>query len=137
MFRVLEQETKDSLTLEVLGKDLNGLFTNAAKGIEALIVDPLSVKKEMVRKFNTQADDINELLFKFLSDLISLKDTYQLVFGSFQIEVSEGERSLFGSAKGEVIDRKRHKLKVNIKGLKRQPLVVKQEGNLWKARVVL
>lgn len=136
-FRVLEGAAAGDLAFEASGKDLSGLFTNAAKGLERLMIDPASVKKVVARKVNIQAENTNELLYKFLSDLVFFRDTYQLVFTSFKVKVGNDGRSLSGLLQGEIIDKKRHKLIRNIKAVAKRHFDVAKRSGVWTAKAVL
>jgi SHS2 domain-containing protein len=136
-YRIVPTADKKEVVLEITGKDPSALFLNAAKTLENLIVAKKVIKRVQIRNINLQAKDISELLFRFLSDLIFLKDTYQLIFSDFEITVGRELSSLSGKLKGEQIELKRHDIKTNIRGISRKRYAVKKIAGQWVATVTL
>lgn len=103
--------------------------------MEGLMVDIGQVRKVQTRNINLQAQDLNELLYKFLSDLIYLRDTYQLLFSGFELIVNAEVVSLSGRLKGEQMERGRHKTKADFKAaLLRRPTIVRTARG-WEVEI--
>ena len=88
--------------IRVAAKDLKGLFVNAAYAMFNIIVEqskpPRSAeKKEM--KINLQGQSREDLLVRWLSELLSLSDSRDLFFTDFKIS-ELAETLLKGSAVG-------------------------------------
>lgn len=76
--------------LEIAGESLDDLFATAAHALAALMVDPASVRPRVRRVVTLTAPSIDLLLFDWLSELIALKDSEQLVFTRVDLHVSPG-----------------------------------------------
>ena len=69
--------------VEAFGENLEELFTNAALATTETMVDLPTLTKEEDHHIILESDDLEELLYDFLSELIFLKDTEQLLFKDF------------------------------------------------------
>ena len=111
--------------IRAYGRSLDELFANAAEGMFSLIADLAAVKPVGEIEVRLTADDIPTLFLRWLSELLYLHETQRFLFSSFDVRV-EGT-SLRGHARGEVIDKKRHELKLVIKAVTRHRLTVDPE----------
>ena len=137
-FRVVsDRAKKGEVSLEINGQDLDQLFANSAKAVEQTLVAPQEIKKAQIRNVNLQAKNIPELLFQFLSDIVFLKETYQLLFSQYEISVNQKAVSLAGKLKGEQFDPKRHRLRMAVIGIKKGGFVLKKVGDFWRAEMTL
>jgi SHS2 domain-containing protein len=115
-------------------------FEGAAQALFAL----LSGGEEPVRavieeRVEVEAANREELLVAFLNELISLSDTRRLVFGRFEIEMSDASTPVRLKARvhGEPFDPQRHELTVVPKGATFTALRVAREGDRWVAQCVV
>ncbi len=108
--------------IRAYGATLNELFANAAEGMFSLIADLDGVKPVGEVRVRLDAQDVATLLVRWLSELLYLHETQQVLFSSFDAEVRGS--SLDGRARGEAIDRKRHELKLAIKAVTRHGLTI-------------
>ena len=93
-------------------------------------------KKTLITGENKNLD---YLLFDFLEDLLVYKDSEQLLFSKFEVDVQEkdGVYSLSCNAYGEKLNPKKHEQKVDVKAITMHLFEVKKEGKLWKAQVLI
>jgi len=120
--RYEEIEHTADVGIRAYGRSLNELFANAAEGIFSLIADLSSVKAVGEVEVRLTAEDIPTLLLKWLSELLYIHETQNLLFCKFDVDVKG--TSLQGRAWGEAIDKKRHELKLVIKAVTRHRLAV-------------
>lgn len=132
---VKKHELANSFT--VSDKDLSKLFSRCGKELEKILLDIRPVKRSQTRNINLQEKTVSELFFRFLSELISLKDTYQLVFSEINVDVTEESASLSGSLKGERFDKTRHTERLRNKLLNQKNCQLLKIGTIWKAEVSL
>lgn len=120
--RYEEIEHTADVGIRAYGRSLNELFANAAEGMFSLIADLSSVKAVGEVEVRLTAEDIPTLLLKWLSELLYIHETQNLLFCKFDVDVKG--TSLQGRARGEAIDKKRHELKLVIKAVTRHRLAV-------------
>lgn len=125
------------LVLEVKADEVPELFVKAGKLLEREMVELKGVRRSQTRKINLQAKDLKELLYKFLSDLIYLKETYGLVFSGFSVVYNAGVVSMSGQLAGERVERGRHKLKRSVKSVSQEGFRVEREARGWRATIPL
>lgn len=116
------------------GPDAAGAFANAARGMFSLMVDLPTVRTTEERTVSVTAPDQEALLVAWLSELLYLFDTENLLFARFHV-LSMDETSLQASACGEPVDERRHEIKTGIKAVSFHMLEIARE-NGTRARVV-
>ena len=131
-FEVLEHTADAGLTAR--GATLSETFEQAARGMYALMVDLDSVRETEVRYVETGADSPEDLLVRWLLDLLFLTETERMLFHRFEVEIADG--ALRAKAHGEPIDEERHALGVAIKAVTRHLLEVAPEDGGFRARVL-
>jgi SHS2 domain-containing protein len=82
-----------------------------------------------------------ELLVRWLSELLYLRDTQDLLFSRFDLKIVEpagpdGEASLTAVAWGETFDPSRHAAKTGIKAVTYHQVEARREREGWRARVI-
>lgn len=123
--------------IRIKGNSLDDLFLKAA---EALIDIAFSVKKSIIPAIGVplaiDADCIEQLLVRWLQEILYIYETRRLVLSQFWIDEID-ERHLVGSAKGAKFDETRHLQKLDIKAVTYHQIEVKkdEEGN-WYAKVI-
>ncbi|MFA6462320.1 MAG: archease [Candidatus Woesearchaeota archaeon] len=125
------------------------LFNQCGLAVEETMIElkrVLPKRKVLIKRKNK---NIEYLLFDFLGDLIILKDSRQLLFSKFEIEIKEKikknkeskieekEYQLICRAYGEKLDVKKHEPKVDIKAITMHMFEVKQTKNGWFAEVLV
>ena len=131
-FRLLDH-TAD-VGLEAHGADLAELFTNAARGMFSIVASLESVQPSRQFPLKLTADNLEDLLVDWLSELLYLFSTQQVLFSQFIItEIDESH--LQATAVGEPIDLSRHELFTEIKAVTYHGLKVAESNQMWTARV--
>lgn len=104
-FRLVEH-TAD-VGVEAWGDDLAEAFAEAARGMTSVMVDLDAVEERERRRVAVSADDREDLLVRWLNELVFLFDTERLVFRRFEVQrLTDGE--LVADAWGERLDPARH-----------------------------
>ena len=132
-FRILDH-TAD-VGLEAHGSDLPQLFANAARGMFSIISDLDSIQPTRQIPVSVSADGLEDLLVAWLSELLYLFNTRQMLFGRFDISEMD-DHHLKATAFGEPIDLARHDLLAEIKAVTYHGLDVSRTGQLWTATVL-
>ncbi len=137
-YRFLEGIAVADLAFEATGKDLNDLFTNAAMAMLVSQVDVKTVAPKVTKKIVLENEDVGQLLFDFLNEIIYLKDAEQLVFKDVKVAiVKNAVYKLSASFRGETIDPKKHKLGNDLKAVTMHKFKVEQTKTGWKCQVVV
>ena len=125
------------VAFEASSNTVSGLFESCAEALTEIMVDPRTVKPRVTRVFEISADTLDRLLYDFLTELIVVKDVDSLLFSKYLVRVDPVGNSLKATAKGEEIDRGRHKLRNDAKAVTMHMFGVTRAGRSWKATVVL
>ena len=136
-FRFLPDVALADVAFEAEADSVDGLFEACASAVTDIMVDPTTLRTGTSREFSLRSPDLDRLLYDFLTELIVAKDVDSLLFGKFEVSVSEDGTSLSAVAKGEAIDRSRHRLRNDVKAVTMHLFGVKHEGGAWKTTVVL
>ena len=137
-YKFLDDVSIADIAFEAKNKDLNKLFEDCALATFDSMVDLKTVKPKTKKEIKLKADNVEELLFKFLEDLVFLKDSDYILFNKFKVKINGNEKfELKASLSGEKIYIKKHKLKVDVKAITMYMFKVEKIKNGWKAFVVL
>jgi SHS2 domain-containing protein len=124
------------LGLRIRAPDLDTLFAEAAQALFAAIVEDLStIQPRQCLDVRLTADDREYLLFDWLKELLYRFDSEHLLFGRFEVHVSD--TGLTGSAWGEPLDPSRHILSHEVKAITYHGLRVEQTADGWLAEVIV
>jgi SHS2 domain-containing protein len=110
-------------------------FANMALGVYSLLTDPNLVEEREHREITIEAPDDARLLERWLIELLFLTETERLVFRRFDVTIAG--MKLHATAYGEALDRARHELKGDIKGVTRHMTAVERVDDGYRARVLV
>jgi SHS2 domain-containing protein len=137
-YRYLEDVATADAAFEVEGKTLEELFRDAAVATFEVMVDTGTVKPEVTRKIELENEDVGDLFFDWLSELVYLKDAESLIFCRFDVNIRKNNAyELKATASGEPINQREHSLRSDVKAVTYHMFEVKKTGENWTARVVL
>lgn len=83
----LMQHTAD-MGIIAQGADLSAAFAFSASGLFSLITDTSTLQQDKAVSLAFSSDSYENLLVKWLNELIYIFDTHQMVFGRFEVAVS-------------------------------------------------
>ena len=136
-FRFLPDVALADVAFEAESDSLDGLYETCALAVSDIMVDPKTLRTTSERSLSIRSESLDRLLYDFMTELIVIKDVDSLIFGEFEVRVSPEGTSLEAVAKGEEIDRERHRLRNDVKAVTMHLFGVKHEGQTWKTTVVL
>ena len=136
-YRFLPDVALADIAFEAESDSVNGLFETCALAITDIMVDPKTLRATTERRLSLTSENLDRLLYDFMTELIFMKDVDSLLFGDFEVSVSEEGTSLAALARGEQIDRVRHRLRNDVKAVTMHLFGVKHEGKSWRTTVVL
>ena len=125
----------------VWGKSCKDIFENAALGMVCLLIDIHTVLCKEEKKIKIEAEDEEELLLKWLREILFLIEQNGMVFSEFHIKKDNfayknlHKYVFYCSLGGEKIDPERHNICREIKAVTRHGLYIKRKMGLWEARI--
>ena len=121
----------------VRGTTLPRLFENAARAMFDLICDRRTVRPRRATRVAVTGGSLEDLLVRWLSELLFRLETEGMLFTSFAVE--RVDRTLLrarGVARGEPIDRTRHRPKREIKAVTYHQIRLVRGRGSWRVRIV-
>ena len=107
------------------GRDLEECFGNAAYAMFDQIVDAERIDDVLERTVEISAEDDEERLYSFLSELLFVMDTESVVFNSFKVTFDGDKVTCI--CEGEPLDVKKHHAKAEIKAVTYHMLSVRRD----------
>jgi len=98
------------------GDTLDEAFAAAARAMFDLITSGAEIRTLDEHQIEVESIDLEGLLVTFLSDLIVLHETENMVYDEFRVTL-DGERKLSAFCRGEKFDPKRHGGGTAVKGV--------------------
>lgn len=124
------------LGLRIRATDLDTLFIEAAQCLFSAIVENLdAVEPKQTIEITLEGDEREYLLFDWLNELLYRCDTEHLLFSQFEVKVTP--TGLAATARGEPLDRDRHRLTHEVKAITYHGLKVEQTKDGWLAEVIV
>ena len=136
--KFLEGLTRADIAFEAKGNTLKELFESSANALFEIMVNPKKVKKKIKKEFKIEKNNLEELLYSFLDEVIFLKDSKSLVFNSCKVGIKEGKKlSLKAALFGDKIDYKKQELRVDPKAVTMHKFKVEKRNNKYVAQVII
>ena len=106
------------------------------RGFYSLIIDNIdAIKLRDERSFSLSSGSLEMLYLNWLNELLFCFETELLVLTDFEIHLSD--HHLTGTARGEVLDIRRHQTHFNVKAITYHQLQVSRTHQGWLAEVIL
>jgi len=112
--------------LKANGRSLSEAFAHAAKGMFDIITDSSKIEGKKDYQIDLSADDLEQLLVDWLSELLFLQGSENIVFGDFQLFLDEKQCRLSATVSGEEFDTDKHSIGMEIKAVTYHMLEVHQ-----------
>ena len=129
-------EHTSDVKVEIYGRDLAGLFTNAGICLFDLILDRGEVRETAAVPVSLEAAALPELFLDWLRELLFLFSTRSLAIGRVEIG-SIGPTRVSATAFGEEFDAERHGLKIEVKTPTYHEYRIEKTANGYRATVIL
>lgn len=137
MFELFEH--KADVGVRGIGGTIEEAFGECARAMFSVMVELESVEARESAGVKVKARDERELLLEFLNELLYESSAREMVFSEFEVKIKKGEKELElkGTARGERIDQKKHKLKTEVKGASYSGLNVREENGKIVAQCIV
>jgi SHS2 domain-containing protein len=113
--------------IKAYGKTLSEAFENIAKGMFDIITDKSEIESVGQYEIKLDAPELEQLLVDWLSELLFLNASQNLVFGFFKVEIDEKKKNLKAQVFGEKYNISKHKIGTEIKAVTYHMLEVKNK----------
>ena len=121
----------------VRGATLPRLFENAALALSDLMCDRRGVRPRRRVRLAVTGSGLDDLLVRWLSELLYRHETEGWLFSSFKIEKVDRFRfRARGVARGEPIDRSRHRRLREVKAVTYHQMRIVRGRGAWRVRIV-
>lgn len=119
------------------GRTPEEMLENAALALFQSMVDLSTVRSERTWVVDLDAPDLDQLAYRWLSELIFLFETESSIFSRFRVSLKRNEEwRLKGEVGGEGIDLGRHAFENEVKAITLHEFQVRRNG-LWCVQAVL
>lgn len=118
------------------GESLQEAFEEAAQGLMAIILDPAEVRPQTALPVSITAADYEQLLVRWLSEILYLYDGRRFSCTEFSIH-ELGPTWLVATVRGEDIDTARHHPRLDVKAVTYHQLEVREGRGRAHVRVFL
>ena len=115
------------IAVKAYGDTLENSFENAAKAMFDIITDSSEVENTGQYDIKLKADDLEQLLVDWLSELLYLHSANNLVFGFFKVELDKKNNELTGRVFGEKLNMSKHKIGSEIKAVTYHMLEIRKK----------
>lgn len=137
-YKILEKIATADIAFEAYGKNLNELFENAAFAIFEISANVKKINSKIKKIIKLENENVEDLLFDFLSEIIFLKDKDYMIFNKSKIKINKNEKyKLNAEIFGEKISHKKHELKLDIKAITLHMFKIEKTKEGFKALVVV
>lgn len=131
-FRILEHPS--DLGIEATGRSLREVFEYAALGLVSIIADPATIDPAEQRFVRLEGSDHENLLVKWLSEILYLYDGQQFLTSDVEITRLTAQE-LAAAVTGEPVDARKHTLKMDVKAITYHQLKVDEREDCCLVRV--
>jgi SHS2 domain-containing protein len=137
-YRFLEDVAIADAAFCAEAESLEELFALCAQAAFEVMADTKTIEPSSKEQVELAGENLDELLFDWLAELIYLKDKKSMLFSRFDIDIRKTNGyTLKASIWGEPADQKKHRVRVDVKAVTYHLLEVKKKDDKWTARVIL
>lgn len=115
------------------------MFENSAAALFEIMADTKKISKKKRIKVRLKAQSLEELLYKWLCELVFLKDAKRMVFGSFKAKIKKQKNYLLNAnIFGEKINYEKNKqtFRTDVKAITKHMFSLEKKKGKFTARVV-
>ena len=133
-FRILEHPA--DVGIEAHAGSLGAVFEECAKALVSIIMDATTLRDTHVKTVSVSAADRDQLLVKWLEEILYLYDGQGFVLKDPVVNEITGS-GLNATLKGDMIDSDRHTMRLDVKAITYHQLSIRESNNGFIAKVFL
>ncbi|MDD4650997.1 MAG: archease [Methanothrix sp.] len=121
------------------GKTAEEMLSNAAAALFNCMVRPETIAVKETWRVELQAEDLEDLAYQWLSEIVFLFETESSVFSTFSVRLEQNATALCrlqAEIGGERIDLLRHAFANEVKAITRHKFGIKK-NDVWCIQVIL
>jgi len=122
---------------EAYGISLRDLFRNAALAACNAMYETKKVEAKKTLQIELRAESKEQLLHKFLEEILFRIDTERMLFRDFNLVIDEKLNSLRGEIAGEEINAEKHTVKALVKAITWHQFELQKTPSGWKCTVII
>ena len=132
------EHTADILIV-AYGKNIEELFENAALAVFEIMTDTSKVEHIIRKDIKSTGIDLENLLYRWIEDLLYYFDSEGLIFGKFKVYriYKDNEYVLEASVWGEEFNPKKHESRTLVKAVTYAQMSINKINDIWKATFVV
>ncbi len=122
------------------GNTLEEAFESAAFAMFNVMIDTSTVDEDIFYEMRLSADDLEGLLFNWLSEILFVFEVEDLVFADFtveQLEEKDGLWNLVARVAGEEVDLPRHKFGTEVKAATYNEMLIEKVPDGWMVQATV
>ncbi|MEM0173823.1 MAG: archease [Sulfolobaceae archaeon] len=123
--------------IKAYGRTLDELFENCALAVFEIITDTSKVLPKVKVEIQEFGYDLENLLYKWIEDLLYYYDSRLLVFSKFKVKVDSETLFLEAEAYGERFDPQRFEKRVVVKAMTYHEMEIKKTEEGYEAKFVV
>lgn len=138
-YQYLEDEAIADIAFKAWGESLNDVFREAAEAVYSLLTEIEDLSDDTSVPINIEADTSEKLLYKFLDEIIYLKDAELFFPKRVELSITETDGSfvLKGKFIGCEFDYERHQMGNDIKAITYHDFYLKKLADKWECYVLV
>ena len=138
-FRFLEDIAIADIAFEAEGGSAEELFRGATQALIETMADPLTVTNSWNRHITKTDEDLETLLFDWLSEMVYWKDVARVVFheAPLTLTCNQGKWTVSGTLTGAPVNSQLQELRDDVKGITKHLYRVEVAASQWRATVVV
>ncbi|MCQ4349816.1 MAG: archease [Sulfolobales archaeon] len=119
------------------GNTLEEAFSNAARAVFEVVTDTSKVGAKECREVTIFGYDLENLLYKWIEELLYYYDSELMLFSSFDIKIDRDSLTLTGKACGERFNPNKHEKRTVVKAMTYHMMEIKQIEGKYEVTFVV
>jgi SHS2 domain-containing protein len=123
------------------GRSLEEAFEQAAVGVYEIMTDTSKVEPRIRKPVEVEGFDLENLLYRWIEELLIITDSEGLVFSKFKVEritkVGEENYYLKAVAWGEPFNPEKHEHRTIVKAMTYAMMSIQRENGCWRLQFVV
>ena len=137
-YRFVDDIATADCAVAIEAATLESLFCDAASALMDCMTDMSAVESRETWSISLDEDSLERLLYAWLSELVFIRDSENVLFSDFSVQIVEDEHScrLRADVTGEKIDHDRHDMRTEVKAVTMHMFKIEREDDTWRAFVI-